>query len=625
MKQIKSLRVNKMISLYLLLWFLLLKSGRTANSLDDDSCSIRFYSIQYFKGNSWTLTSGSDWKYNTDTPFNHPIGRFLPKSIRTFGNTNKCKEGWRVCPYGALMKRKTTKCRKLRHGEVITSINRWGWNNNFLGLVRKIGRTIKTTTSEPTPYPSLPLKVPKDISITRNAQNTESISVGAQDVVERNKHKEQNRSSSRVNGFEEESKGTINIHPSISVLPENSSNTTSNNVKVDKENMETKQLNQTFNEQTSLNPTQKETSNNISIKKNEIISDFRVIEVNNYKTKNISEYSDNDKTNKTYDAPTNNVLANKTTAVKVDNTSSNGKTLKNVTFISSEISSTSSEKTNGGSVNRYENDEINTSTSEPNKISPTLPHDNDEVGSGITSFATTSKNLVMVNSMDNVFETHKDQRNQHTNNLSSKEEKVNESISVLDVVESTSINSNTILHPNISFIKSTKFDGVNYLNSSSKTKKDSNLEDINLGVVPRTINDTYEDYVRKQEQSTSPQTKVKKEPKSLKEPIILHRSNSNSVVQNSEANQEDVNNVTMKSDGIDISFINSKEGEDEEHGNSLHEYFSNAEENKNSAISDDTPTSLPSSPPTKTNLLSPSKSNTQAGLINYFPCLCTYY
>jgi hypothetical protein len=74
------------------------------------------------------------------------------------------------------MKRKTTKCRKLRHGEVITSINRWGWNNNFLGLVRKIGRTIQTTTSEPTPYPSLPLKVTKDISITRNAQNTESSS-----------------------------------------------------------------------------------------------------------------------------------------------------------------------------------------------------------------------------------------------------------------------------------------------------------------------------------------------------------------------------------------------------------------------------------------------------------------
>ena len=50
--------------------------------------------------------------------------------------------------------------------------------------------------------------------------------------------------------------------------------------------------------------------------------------------------------------------------------------------------------------------------------------------------------------------------------------------------------------------------------------------------------------------------------------------------------QEDVNNVTMKSDGIDISFINSKEGEDEEHGNSLHEYFPNAEENKNSANSE---------------------------------------
>ena len=47
--------------------------------------------------------------------------------------------------------------------------------------------------------------------------------------------------------------------------------------------------------------------------------------------------------------------------------------------------------------------------------------------------------------------------------------------------------------------------------------------------------------------------------------------------------QEDVNNVTMKSDGIDLSSINSKEGEYEEHGNSFQQLFSNTEDNTHSA------------------------------------------
>lgn len=201
MTQVRSLQVNKMISLYLLLWFLLLKSGSFDSSLDDDSCSIRFYSIQYFQGNSWTLNSGGDWKSNTNTLFNHPIGRFLPKSIRTYGNTSKCKEGWRVCPYGAIMKRRTARCRKLRHGEALTSISRmWGWNGSFLGLVRRIENTFIRTTAEPTPYPSIPLKVPKATSINRNIEHTESVTVGEPNIVERNEEKEQNRSSSRSDG-----------------------------------------------------------------------------------------------------------------------------------------------------------------------------------------------------------------------------------------------------------------------------------------------------------------------------------------------------------------------------------------------------------------------------------------
>ena len=204
MTEVRILQVNNMISLYLLLWFLLLKSGSTDSSLDDDSCSIRFYSRQYFQGKSWTLNFDGDWKSNTNTLLNHPIGSFLPKSLRTYGNTNKCKQGWRVCPYGAIIKRRTGRCRKLRHGQALTSISRaWGWNGSFLGLVRRIDNTFITTTSEPAPYPSIPLKVPKTTSINRNIEHTESMTIHEQNSVERNEEKEQNRSSSRSDGKKE--------------------------------------------------------------------------------------------------------------------------------------------------------------------------------------------------------------------------------------------------------------------------------------------------------------------------------------------------------------------------------------------------------------------------------------
>lgn len=43
--------------------------------------------------------------------------------------------------------------------------------------------------------------------------------------------------------------------------------------------------------------------------------------------------------------------------------------------------------------------------------------------------------------------------------------------------------------------------------------------------------------------------------------------------------QEDINNVKWKSDGIDISLIHLKEGEYTELGNSLEDYTSNTEDN----------------------------------------------
>ena len=48
--------------------------------------------------------------------------------------------------------------------------------------------------------------------------------------------------------------------------------------------------------------------------------------------------------------------------------------------------------------------------------------------------------------------------------------------------------------------------------------------------------------------------------------------------------QENVNTDTMKNDGIDASFINSQEGEDNKHGNSLFEDLSETKMNINSAI-----------------------------------------
>ena len=193
-----NVRVNKMISLYLLLWFLLLKSGSTEGdtSFDDDLCAIRFYSIQYFKGNAWTLVSGGEWEYSKDTHYSHPIGKFVPKSIRTYGDKSKCKQVWRICPFGAVQNNRMTKCRKLRHGQALPSVSsRWGWNDKFLGLVRILKKAERTrTTSERIPHPSLPLTVPKETSFNRNLNNTDTTTFAPQNSIPIDRHKEENRS-----------------------------------------------------------------------------------------------------------------------------------------------------------------------------------------------------------------------------------------------------------------------------------------------------------------------------------------------------------------------------------------------------------------------------------------------
>ena len=167
-------QVNKMISLYLLLWFLLLKSGGTEEaSFDEDLCSIRFYSIQYFKGSAWTLVSGGGWEFSEDTLYSHPIGagKFVPKSIRTYGDSGKCKQVWRICPFGAISNNRITKCRKLRHGQSLPSVTRgWGWNDKFLGHVRSLKKVKKVPKiSQQLPPLSLPHTVPMPMKETTNS------------------------------------------------------------------------------------------------------------------------------------------------------------------------------------------------------------------------------------------------------------------------------------------------------------------------------------------------------------------------------------------------------------------------------------------------------------------------
>ena len=63
--------------------------------------------------------------------------------------------------------------------------------------------------------------------------------------------------------------------------------------------------------------------------------------------------------------------------------------------------------------------------------------------------------------------------------------------------------------------------------------KNLELEKNKIPAIHESLNDTEEDYVRKQEQTTSTQTKV---PKSFKEPFILYETNSGSVVQITDSN-----------------------------------------------------------------------------------------
>ena len=204
MTEMSYTQVNSMVSLFLLLWFMLLKSGGTEEvSFDEDLCSIRFYSIQYFKGSAWTLVSGGGWEFSEDTLYSHPIGpgKFVPKSIRTYGDSGKCKQIWRICPFGAISNNKITKCRKLVHGQSLPSVSRgWGWNDKFLGRVRQLKKVKKVSKiTELLPPLSLPHTIPKETTTVNNKLNNGTNEIPDDDSVDL---KEQHRATSNLSAGE---------------------------------------------------------------------------------------------------------------------------------------------------------------------------------------------------------------------------------------------------------------------------------------------------------------------------------------------------------------------------------------------------------------------------------------
>ena len=219
MTEITYIQVNKMISLYLLLWFLLLKSGGTEDaSIDEDLCSIRFYSIQYFKGSAWTLVSGGGWEFSEDTLYSHPMGRgkFVPKSIRTYGDSGKCRQVWRICPFGAISNNKITKCRKLRHGQSLPLLR--GWNDKFLGHVRDNSK-FKVKKNLLNPLEQLP---PLSLPHTVPVKDTTNTNVELNDIIKMSppnadvKIKEQHRSTPGLKEGLNSGKGPLLLKNNIS-------------------------------------------------------------------------------------------------------------------------------------------------------------------------------------------------------------------------------------------------------------------------------------------------------------------------------------------------------------------------------------------------------------------------
>ena len=213
MTEMSYTQVNSMVSLFLLLWFMLLKSGGTEDvSFDEDLCSIRFYSIQYFKGSAWTLVSGGGWEFSEDTLYSHPIGpgKFVPKSIRTYGDSGKCKQIWRICPFGAISNNKITKCRKLVHGQSLPSVSRgWGWNDKFLGRVRQLKKVKKVSKiTELLPPLSLPHTIPKETTTVNNKLNNGTNEIPDDDSVDL---KEQHRSTSNLREGENNGKNYFRL------------------------------------------------------------------------------------------------------------------------------------------------------------------------------------------------------------------------------------------------------------------------------------------------------------------------------------------------------------------------------------------------------------------------------
>ena len=122
------------------LFFTLAVNSKCFSEEDDESCFIRFYEGQYFKGNFWTLNSDGSWTSSRQSYFRRPYRNFGIKSIRMYG-PDYCR--WHVCPIRTRRNFHQPRWKKCRlaesaQGRNLNSLRKWGWNYYIIGNVIRL-------------------------------------------------------------------------------------------------------------------------------------------------------------------------------------------------------------------------------------------------------------------------------------------------------------------------------------------------------------------------------------------------------------------------------------------------------------------------------------------------------
>ena len=156
MKTITMFRRNGVISMLLVILCVVVKEN--CSYYPNESCWIRFYAVQYFRGNYWTLDSNDTWTSSRYSYFTVPYRNFKTKSIRTYGS-RLCT--WQICP---LRTRKNfnlprwKKCKTIAGGNELNSLRNWGWPYYIIGRVYKLtnkrarSRKLESRSSEERSY-----------------------------------------------------------------------------------------------------------------------------------------------------------------------------------------------------------------------------------------------------------------------------------------------------------------------------------------------------------------------------------------------------------------------------------------------------------------------------------------